>query len=80
MKGYIGIPELIANPLAWILAWFIALFLWFGIPILFFVFLSPLWCPIVATVLYYILFFCISAKTAPWFKRKANELNLHDEN
>jgi hypothetical protein len=81
MKKYrlIGIPEFIANPLAWMLAWFIAFFLWLGVPILFFVFIKPLWRSFVAVILYYALFISVRIKTAPWFERKAREFGLVDD-
>jgi apolipoprotein N-acyltransferase len=79
MKGYFSIPDPVAKVVSWFLAWLIALFLWFGIPILFFVFVKPLWRPFAATVLYYILLFFVLIKTNPWFERKARELGLVDD-
>jgi len=73
MKGYFSIPESVAKVVCRVLAWLIALFLWFGVPILFFLYLKPLWRPFVAIVVYYMLLVSVVIRVALWFEKKVSQ-------
>jgi len=73
MKGYFSIPESVAKVVSWVLAWLIAFFLWFGVPILSFLYLKPLWRPFVATVIYYMLLISVLIRVALWFEKKVSQ-------
>jgi hypothetical protein len=73
MKGYFNILEPVAKVISWVLAWFIAFFLWLGVPTFFFLYLRPLWCPFVAAVIYYVLLISIMIRVALWFEKKVSQ-------